>query len=333
MRAIVGTLIVLGMLACSSQAKQSVKEKTEAVTKAQKNEQLKEQKQNTMSNWKELNAEETRVIINKGTEYPYTGDYNSNKKEGTYHCKQCHTPLFLSTAKFDSGSGWPSFDDAIKGAVKELPDADGRRSEIVCANCQGHLGHVFTGEQMTVKNTRHCVNSISLDFKAEATNVSVNEDTAYFASGCFWGTEYYLQQLEGVSSTDVGYMGGMTKNPTYKEVCSGNTGHAEVVKVVFNSDSVSYDKLARLFFETHDPSQKNRQGPDIGTQYRSEVFYTSDSQKKTVESLISKLTEKGTSVATAVTKAPQFWKGEEYHQDYYLGNGGRPYCHSYKKKF
>jgi len=329
MRIILGALIIFGMSACSSQAQQS--------TKSQSNsqEQVQTQAQNKMSskNWKELNAEETRVIINKGTEYPNTGDYNNNKKDGTYQCKQCHVPLFLSTAKFDSGSGWPSFDDAIDGAVKEVPDADGRRSEIVCANCLGHLGHVFVGEQMTSKNTRHCVNSISLDFQSEEDMVEVQLDSAYFASGCFWGTEFYLQQLEGVVSTDVGYMGGKKEHPTYKEVCSGNTGHAEVVKVVFNPDSVSYDKLARLFFETHDPSQMNRQGPDIGTQYRSEVFYTSDSQKKTIEELIGKLSEKGVSVVTAVTEAADFWKGEEYHQDYYQGNGGRPYCHSYKKKF
>jgi peptide methionine sulfoxide reductase msrA/msrB len=317
MRIVLGLFIIFGLTACSSKAQNVNTHK----------------KQQTMSqnNWKDLNQEESRVIINKGTEYPFTGEYNDNKDSGIYHCKQCHNALFTSQDKFDSGSGWPSFDDAIEGAVKEVLDNDGKRSEIVCSNCEGHLGHVFKGEEMTSKSTRHCVNSISLDFVGAEGNVK--KDTAYFGSGCFWGTEYYLQQLKGVVSTDVGYMGGHVKNPSYKEVCTGKTGHAEVVKVVFDTDSVSYKELATLFFETHDPTQVDGQGPDIGTQYRSEVFYTSDDQKTVIDDLISILTTKGYDVATKLTKAPVFWEGEGYHQDYYQGNGGRPYCHSYKKLF
>ncbi|MFT6716658.1 MAG: peptide methionine sulfoxide reductase msrA/msrB [Saprospiraceae bacterium] len=317
MRILLGLLIIFGIVACSSQA--------------QNTNTLHKGKTMDEKNWKLLSNEETRVIINKGTEYPFTGEYNDNKENGVYQCKQCHVSLFSSKDKFDSGSGWPSFDDAIEGAVKEIVDADGKRSEIVCANCEGHLGHVFKGEEMTSKSTRHCVNSISLEFMPDESNVK--KDTAYFASGCFWGTEYYLQQLEGVLSTDVGYMGGHVKNPSYKEVCTGKTGHAEVVKVVFAPDSVSYKDLAKLFFETHDPTQVNRQGPDIGTQYRSEVFYTSESQKEIAAELVAELSIKGLVIATKITEAPVFWKGETYHQDYYQGNGGRPYCHSYQKKF
>ena len=114
-----------------------------------------------------LNEEEKRVIVNKGTEAPFTGKYWDNKNDGIYRCKQCDTPLFESNTKFDSGTGWPSFDNGIDNNVKEIPDADGRRIEIVCANCDGHLGHVFKGEGFTSKNTRHCVNSISLNFKTE----------------------------------------------------------------------------------------------------------------------------------------------------------------------
>ncbi|MFL5729177.1 MAG: peptide-methionine (S)-S-oxide reductase MsrA, partial [Cytophagaceae bacterium] len=161
----------------------------------------------------------------------------------------------------------------------------------------------------------------------------VKTDTAIFASGCFWGTEYYLQQAKGVISTDVGYTGGTKENPTYKEVCTGRTGHAEAVQVIFDPSKTSYEELAKLFFETHDPTQRNGQGPDIGTQYRSAIFYRNEEQKKTAEALIATLKKKGYDVATEVTKAGTFWKGENYHQNYYENNGSSPYCHIYKKKF
>jgi peptide methionine sulfoxide reductase msrA/msrB len=280
---------------------------------------------------KELTPEEKRVILYKGTEAPFTGQYYQHNESGTYTCKRCGAELFRSTDKFDSHCGWPSFDDAIPGAVKQLPDADGSRTEIVCAACGGHLGHVFVGEGFTDKNTRHCVNSISLNFAPEK-KVSTH-DTAYFAGGCFWGTEYYFQKAEGVLSTRVGYMGGASEKPSYEEVCSGTTGHAEAVEVVYDPSKTDFETLARLFFEIHDPTQVDRQGPDVGEQYRSVVFYKDDVQLETTKKLIGLLEGKGYRVATELAKADTFWPAEQYHQDYYTRTGKEPYCHIYLKRF
>ena len=283
---------------------------------------------------KELTEEEKRVILRKGTERPFSGKYYNFKEKGTYVCRQCGAQLYRSEDKFDSGCGWPSFDDEIPGAVKRIPDADGRRTEIVCANCGGHLGHVFLGEGFTSKNTRHCVNSISMDFIPAGQEAKKEKtETAIFAGGCFWGVEHLMHSQPGVISIEVGYIGGHTQNPTYKEVCSDTTGHAEAVKIVFDPAKISYEKLARLFFEIHDPTQVNRQGPDIGDQYRSEVFYTTPEQKLITEKLIGELKTKGYKVVTKVTPATTFWKAEDYHQDYYGKTGKAPYCHRYVKRF
>lgn len=289
------------------------------------------QNQETNNNFKKLTLEEERVILHKGTEAPFSGEYEMNFEKGTYKCKRCEAPLYRSDDKFDAQCGWPSFDDEVDGAVKRIPDNDGKRTEIVCANCNTHLGHVFIGEGFTDKNTRHCVNSISLTFEPMITENKT--DTALFASGCFWGTEYHLSKVDGVISTTVGYSGGHKDNPTYKEVCTGTTGHAETTQVIFDPAKVSYEELARLFFETHDPTQVNRQGPDIGTQYRSAIFYLSDEQKEIAEKLVTLLEEKGYDVATEITEATKFWEAENYHQDYYDNKGSTPYCHFYTKRF
>ena len=154
-----------------------------------------------------------------------------------------------------------------------------------------------------------------------------------FASGCFWGTEYYFEKVDGVISTSPGYIGGTKENPTYKEVCTGRTGHAEAVEVIYDPSKTSYRALAKLFFETHDPGQTNRQGPDIGTQYRTEIFYLDEKQKEIAEELISELKEKNFQVVTKVTPAGTFYKAEDYHHQYYTKGGGSPYCHRYIKKF
>jgi len=288
--------------------------------------------QNNM-NYNKLTPEEEYVIIHKGTEQPGTGKYLNNKEAGTYICKQCDAPLYRSEDKFDSHCGWPGFDDEIKGAVIRIPDPDGMRTEIVCARCGAHLGHVFTGEGFTDKNTRYCVNSISMNFVPYQQSVQVKTEKAIYAGGCFWGVEYFMQQKKGVISVTSGYIGGHKNNPTYKEVCYNNTGHAEAVEVIFDPSQVTYEELTRLFFEIHDPTQADGQGPDIGNQYRSEIFYLNDEQKKVAENLIGILKSKGFKVITEVTKATTFWPAEDYHQDYYEHKGTLPYCHGYTKRF
>lgn len=291
-----------------------------------------EQKKTNTMQLNKLTKEEKAVIINKGTEIPFTGMYNNHWKSGTYTCKQCDAPLYKSGDKFDGHCGWPSFDDEIAGAVKRIPDADGRRTEIVCTNCGGHLGHVFLGEGFTDKNTRHCVNSVSLNFEPLKLNQTTSAK-AYFAGGCFWGMEYFYAKTEGVISTSVGYMGGESSNPTYREVCSGTSGHYEVIEVVYDSTKVSYEELARLFFEIHDPTQTNGQGPDIGEQYLSVAFYSTEREKETLEKLIQLLKSNGYKIATRLEKVKPYWEAENYHQDYYEKNGKQPYCHSYTKRF
>lgn len=280
--------------------------------------------------FKKLTAEEKRIIVNKGTEAPFTGKYDDFYEEGTYTCKRCGAELYESSSKFKSGCGWPSFDDEIPGAVKRQVDADGVRTEILCANCGAHLGHVFEGEGHTQKNVRHCVNSISMDFIPAQKKQT---EAAIFASGCFWGTEYHFLKAPGVISTTAGYIGGHVDNPTYKQVCTDKTGHAEAVEVVYDPSKISYEQLAKLFFETHDFTQLDRQGPDIGKQYRSAIFYLNDKQKETAAELVEELEKKGYDVKTEITKAGKFWPAEEYHQEYYEKTGKSPYCHVYKKIF
>ncbi len=278
-----------------------------------------------MHKLKNLTPEETAVIIHKGTEVPFSGSFLYNKRNGIYVCKQCGAPLYRSADKFDSGCGWPAFDDEVAGAVKKQPDEDGSRTEIICNNCNGHLGHVFTGENFTSKNTRHCVNSISLDF--------IPAETAYFASGCFWGTEYFFQKAKGVLDTTVGFMGGSESSPSYREVVTGKTKFVETTRVIFDPKTTSYKNLVRLFFETHDFTQINGQGPDIGPQYRSVIYYMNPEQQEIANKYKASLIKMGFRVATSIESYSTFWPAENYHQKYYEKRNGSPYCHSYRKIF
>jgi len=285
---------------------------------------------------KSLSPEDAKIILRKGTEPAFCGNLLDNKKEGIYVCKLCGLPLFASGHKFNSGTGWPSFfapfdrdhihyeRDTSHGMI---------RVEILCARCGGHLGHVFEdGPDPT--GLRYCVNSASLGFVekgAELPEASrpIETSVAYFAGGCFWGVEDRFQQLPGVVSAVSGYMGGSLKNPSYKQVCSGNTGHAETVEVRFDPKRISYRQLLEYFFRFHDPTQLNRQGPDIGTQYRSAIFAADEAQLAEARAFIDEQVAakrfKGRLIATQLVPAAEagpFYPAEEYHQDYHEKHGG-----------
>ncbi len=163
--------------------------------------------------------------------------------------------------------------------------------------------------------------------------VAREKETAIFASGCFWGTEYYFQKAEGVLSNSVGYIGGDTEDPSYEEICTGKTGHREAIKINYDPSKTDYEKMTKLFFETHDPEQTNGQGPDIGFQYTSAIYYKNEEQKEIAEKLKKILEEQGLKVATEILEASTFYPAEGYHQKYYEKNGKTPYCHKYTKRF
>jgi len=280
-----------------------------------------------------LTPETLAIVKNKGTECPFTGEYTDTdpNQAGTYLCRQCGLALFRADHKFHSGCGWPSFDKEIPNHVKREPDADGKRIEILCSRCDAHLGHVFEGENFTPLSTRHCVNSVSLDFVSDATVIDTEE--VILAAGCFWGVEHYLKQLPGVLKTEVGYIGGHLNHPSYEDVCTKKSGHVEALRVVYDKQQLDYKTLLKYFFEIHDPTQANGQGPDIGPQYLSVIFYYNTNQLETATELLDLLKAKGLQPATQLRPTSIFWPAEGYHQDYYTKTGKTPYCHTYTKRF
>lgn len=271
------------------------------------------------------------IVRDKGTDIPHTGQFETLDEPGTYLCRQCGLALFRSRAKFNAHCGWPSFDKEEPNTVQKLPDSDGRRTEIVCQRCLAHLGHIFYGEGFTAENARYCVNSTSLDFTLD-TEVSDTEE-AVFAGGCFWGVEHLLQKLPGVVLTEVGYTAGYKPHPTYDSVCAGQTGHVEAARVVYDVNRLSFKDVAQYFFEIHDPTQQDGQGPDRGEQYVSVAFYYNQQQKNCLIELINQLTQQGLDIATMLEPVGVFWPAEEYHQRYYEKTKKSPYCHAYTKRF
>ena len=289
---------------------------------------------------KRLSKADADVILAKGTERAFCGNLVDNKKHGTYICKLCSLPLFSSESKFDSGTGWPSFFQPFDPdhVHYEKDTAYGmERIEITCERCGGHLGHVFDdGPKPT--NLRYCLNSASLDFvewkdkdnlNLPGTSQPIKTATAYFAGGCFWGTEDLFQQTPGVVNAVSGYMGGKVSDPTYKMVCNGDTNHAETVMITYDPTRITYGHLLEKFFKYHNPTTMNRQGPDVGTQYRSAIFTTDDKQFEEATKFIEEQgkTErfKGRKIVTQIVKtseAGKFYAAEDYHQDYHEKHGG-----------
>jgi peptide methionine sulfoxide reductase msrA/msrB len=323
---------------------------------------------------KHLDSEQYRVTQQQGTERPFGSGYWDNHEPGIYVDVVSGEPLFSSTDKFDSGTGWPSFTKPLEdGTVaRHRDDTHGMdRTEVRSSRADSHLGHVFDdGPGPT--GLRYCVNSAALRFvaaerlvaegygqyaslfpgvkqvdvsdaqraqfppeaeQAAAYNragVAPGLQVAVLAGGCFWGMQELLRKVDGVVSTEVGYSGGSEQDASYSSVSRGTSGHAESVRVVFDPAKLSYQKLVGWFFRIHDPTTPNRQGHDIGTQYRSILFYQTPEQGELARSMVQRVDQSGVLAAPIVTQvlaAQRFYPAEPSHQDYLQKHPDGYTCH------
>jgi peptide methionine sulfoxide reductase msrA/msrB len=286
-----------------------------------------------------LTADQFKILRKAGTERAFCGTLLDNKQEGVYSCVGCRLPLFSSEAKFDSGTGWPSFYKTIAptNVVEHEDRSHGMvRIEIRCARCDGHLGHVFD-DGPAPSGQRHCLNSESLFFTPRA-NVATLADSAaataskmrqaVFAGGCFWCVEAVFEELDGVIEAVSGYAGDSRETANYKTVCSGKTRHAEAVMITYDPSKVSFEQLLRVHFATHDPTTKDRQGADVGTQYRSAIFYRDETEKRTAEQVITELAANYSQPIVTTLEplaADAFYPAEHEHQDFVCRNPMQPY--------